>query len=251
MRGRFTKIFDVVGQPCRVEGAMKRSIPFTALLVALLSLVDGDAFGGPSEAQRYPFDPACAWGRLSDGRGLFVRCLSKDEAERLSKPVAPNSVPSVQSAKPTPTSVPAPSSSAAANSATVSTAPPPAAGATAGTEAGELITREPLSAELVGVVADEGELPLAKRKLAVPHERYAQCVMDHGGLKAPSAHVEVRFLVRERGRAEGAAAEKFQGMSEAAASCIAQVVDRRQTGTGAGPVVAATATIRVRKAAAK
>lgn len=222
---------------------MTRSIPFTALLVVLMSLVDGDAFGGPAEAQRYPFDPSCAWGRLSDGRGLFVRCLTRDEAERLTK-----SAPTAAPVKSAPSAVPTPPSTASSSSApAVANASEVADTATNGSQA----AKEPLSAELVSVIADEGELPLAKRKLASPHERYAQCVMEHGGLKGASGQVEVRFLVRERGRAEGSSVEKFQGMSEAAAACIAQVVDRRQTGTGAAPVVGATAVIRVRKQAVK
>jgi hypothetical protein len=100
---------------------------------------------------------------------------------------------------------------------------------------------------LVGVTADEGELPLAKKKLGLPLARYEKCVADFGGLSAAVGQVAVRFLVRERGRAEGVSVEKFQGMSQAAANCIAQVIDRRPTGTPEAPLVGATATVRVRK----
>lgn len=229
---------------------MNRSIPSTALLVALMSLLGGDALGTPSEAQRYPFDPACAWGRLSDGRGMFVRCLTKEEAERLSKlPPAATGVP-LQSARSATSSAPTaspsngsttPTPTDSASAVAPETRERPASGSQAATEV--------LTAELVSVTADDGELPVAKRKLAVPRDRYVQCVAEHGGLKGSFGQVEVRFLVRERGRAEGASAEKFQGMTEAAAACIAQVVHLRQTGTGAGPVTGATAVIRVRRQA--
>jgi hypothetical protein len=110
---------------------------------------------------------------------------------------------------------------------------------------------EELVAELVSVVAEEGQLPLAQKKLAVPLERYQNCVKSNGGLLAATAEVHVKFLVRERGRAEGATADKFQGMTEAAAHCIADVVDRRPTGAPEAPVVGATAVIRLKRKASR
>ncbi|HMA95420.1 MAG TPA: hypothetical protein VKP30_22180 [Polyangiaceae bacterium] len=229
---------------------MTRVISFLPLFVLGASFIGGSALGAPVESQRYPFDPACAWGRLSDGKGLFVRCLTREEAERLSKPptpatAAPTNRGTSESAAPV-------SSATAPVSPPGAPTPPNAAGATAAPAPGaEALNADAFTAELVSVAADEGELPLAKRKLAVPLDRYAKCVAEHGGLKSSVGQVEVRFLVRERGRAEGAGPEKYQGMSEAAANCIAQVVDRRQTGSPAGPVVGATAIIRVRKRAGK
>ena len=35
------------------------------------------------ETTRYPYDPACAWGRLANGKGLIVRCLTRSESESL------------------------------------------------------------------------------------------------------------------------------------------------------------------------
>src|SRR5690606_209198 len=32
---------------------------------------------------RYPFDPACPWGRISNGKGMIHRCLSKSEAQSI------------------------------------------------------------------------------------------------------------------------------------------------------------------------
>lgn len=225
---------------------MTRVIRFLPWFVLCTSLV-GNALGTPTGASKYPFDPACAWGRLSDGKGLFVRCLTREEAERLSKPAPPVAAsPTPNRGTPESATPPASSSNAAAP------ASPPSATTTPSTAAGnEVPSADAFTAELVSVAADEGELALAKRKLSVPLDRYAKCVADNGGLKASVGQVEVRFLVRERGRAEGAGAEKYQGMSEAAASCIAQVVDRRQTGSPAAPVVGATAVIRVRKRAGK
>lgn len=228
---------------------MTRVIRILTWSVLCASLVGSSALAAPAEAEKYPFDPACAWGRLSDGKGLFVRCLTHEEAERLSKPTLPPGASPAPS-RGTPESAPATASSG--NPAPAASPPGvPTPPAVASPDGKEVFSADAFTAELVSVAADEGELALAKRKLSVPLDRYAKCVAENGGLKASVGQVEVRFLVRERGRAEGAGAEKYQGMSEAAANCIAQVVDRRQTGSPAAPVVGATAVIRVRKRASK
>jgi hypothetical protein len=158
---------------------------------------------------------------------MLVRCISAEEAQRLlSTPPAT-----------TPPTTPAPQPS---NTPTTTAA---------GTGGSSNAKTEELVAELFSVTADEGQLPLAQKKLGVPLDRYQNCVKSNGGLLATSAEVQVKFLVRERGRAEGATAEKFQGMTEAAAQCIADVVDRRPTGAPEAPVVGATAIIRIKRKA--
>ena len=42
-----------------------------------------------SAKARYPYDPACAWGRVANGKGMLVRCLSEQEAVALAKGTAP------------------------------------------------------------------------------------------------------------------------------------------------------------------
>jgi hypothetical protein len=235
--------------------AMIRPSLTTMLLAVFSSLICGDARGTPTETQRYPFDPACAWGRVSDGRGLIVRCLTKDESERLSKGPAPNPPASTTSDAVAPGAggsgaAPAPATSSERPGSVVgagdaSGGSPIGSGPTAST------AKDTFLAELVSVTADEGELPLAKKKLSAPLDRYAKCVTDNGGLTAATGQVTVRFLVRERGRAEGASPDRFQGLTEAAATCIAQVIDRRPTGVPEAPVVGATALIRIRKRLSK
>lgn len=257
----------------KVIANMKRSSASVLLLACLGVIVSSEAFGTPLESRRYPFDPACAWGRLSDGRGLFVRCLTKEEAERLAKgiiaPTATNPAASTPNgavptaaqraaksepgAAPPASSVPSvPSAPGIASSGATDTSAP---GSTnVGSAAVTLKPNsesEALSAELVSVTADDGELPLAKKKLSAPLDRYAKCVADNGGLTAAVGQVEVRFLVRERGRAEGTSAEKFHGVSERAAACVALVIDRRPTGVPNAPLVGATAIIQIRKRPAK
>jgi hypothetical protein len=102
-----------------------------------------------------------------------------------------------------------------------------------------------LKAEVVEVRADQGKLPAARSKLSSARGRFAQCVREHGGLTSARGEAHVRFLVRERGRAEGVSVVRRSGMSKAAAACIADVVDRRSVGVPAAPLVGATAVVAV------
>jgi hypothetical protein len=92
-------------------------------------------------------------------------------------------------------------------------------------------------------LADTGELPEAQAQLRKVQERYKQCVESNGGLERAEGRVTLRFLVRERGRAEGVAVKDRQGVSLAAAKCVAEVVDRRYVGYPSAPIVGATMNI--------
>jgi len=206
---------------------MSRFAPI-GLSVLFASLLANSATSAPSESRRYPYDPACPWGRIADGKGMLVRCLTAEEVKVL--------------ATAAPASVANPANSIASTREPTSSPSPPSPTPNAGTA-----TPESFVSELIDVVAEEGDLPLAKRKLGIPLARYALCVGKNGGLEGAVGQVEVKFLVRERGRAEGATVAKSQGVSEAAARCIADVIDRRPTGTPEAPIVSATATIRIRR----
>jgi hypothetical protein len=97
------------------------------------------------------------------------------------------------------------------------------------------------------VVADQGELGLGK--LAQPKTRYQKCVLDHGGLKDRSGEVQVRFLVRSKGIAEGVSVQKRVNVSAEAARCVAEIVDRRRVGVPEAPLVGAAVTVKFEKSA--
>lgn len=210
-------------------------------------------------AVRYPFDPVCPWGRIADGRGMLVRCLEPAEAQRLAAPARgapapvgvgagitapaaapppvltpPSAAPSEQQAArgmdapSLSASVPAPRPAAAPSSPA---APPPVAPAGKPRK----VTLKAISAAR----ADTGELPEARTQLLRAGDRYLQCVESNGGISSSPARVTVRFLVRERGRAEGVTVKEREGMSMAAAKCVATVVDRRYVGYPAAPIVGA------------
>jgi hypothetical protein len=167
---------------------------------------------------RYPYDPACPWGRISNGKGMIVRCITRPEAEQLyARTAAPPGAPPGS---------PAPSASAAP-SAAVPSAPDQA-----------------LRVQVGPVQVDEGKLPEAEKKLSAPKDRYAECVAKMGGLSGPNGEVHVRFLVRARGRAEGVSVSKRVGVSPEAARCVADVVDRRLVGIPEAPMVGATVIIK-------
>jgi hypothetical protein len=167
----------------------------------------GVATAAESKKARYPYDPACQWGRIANGKGMLLRCITEQEAHALLK--GPSEAP-----KP----------------------PEPDAG----------VSGEPareLSVEVGPIKADEGEIDVGR--LDVPKDRYAACVAEHGGLQDKAGEVQVRFLVRgARGRAEGVSVSKRQNVSKEAARCVANVVDRRKVGIPSAPMVGVTLTIK-------
>jgi hypothetical protein len=187
----------------------------TIVTVVLLGWSASARADDPDKANRYPYDPVCSWGRIADGRGMLVRCMQQGEAEALlaGKPAA----------APSPTDQPPDPS-------------PPA-------------EEEKLTMEVGPVQVDSGTLPLALKKLKVPADRYLQCVEKHGGVSKQEGEVHVRFLVRERGRAEGAVVKTRKAVSEEAAACIADVVDRRFVGHPDVPIVGATLVVKFSKVA--
>lgn len=178
-------------------------------------------------------DPACSWGRLSDGHGRLVRCLTREEAERLRLPAAAGSsqaqCPPPVSPVTTPAAAPAPSAAAVVPPATPE-APPPV-----------------LELSIGAVTVDVGTLPDAVKSLKKARDKFLECASRPSAMSADQAEVEVRFLVQARGRAEGVSVQKARGLTEAAAKCVADVVDRRYVGYPEAPVVGASLTISIKK----
>ena len=193
-----------------------RVLAATAIGLAALVTVLVEASAEDADTSRYPYDPACAWGRVANGKGMLLRCLTEQESQRLAA-----------------VSRPAPSA-------------PPSASPPTDRDAGAPASPQNLTAEVTRVDAEIGTLPLAPRKLGLAADRFVQCVATNGGLSARSGEAQVRFLVRERGRAEGVSVAKRSGMSVAAARCIADVIDRRFVGIPEEPIVGAKAVVTVR-----
>lgn len=191
-----------------------------ALVSTLLGMTLSSRTGSAQETSRYPYDPACPWGRLSNGKGMLVRCITKSESQALT------------ASKP-PAASPATAATASASAPTASTDPPPTAPDLGSASLASLT-----------VAVDEGALPAAEKKLRAAKQRYEECIDKNGGLEKPDAEVRVRFLVRPRGRAEGVSVSHRSGASAQAADCVAHVVDRRWVGTPEAPLVGATAVFK-------
>lgn len=223
---------------------MKRPV---AILLGIAALATGAIAVAEAEdalLKRYPYDPACAWGRVGNGKGMVVRCITEDEAKNLrsgATPVAakpaPSSAPSVSSTKPAPEPTPAPSSAAPeAPTPDASAEPEPAPNETEGT----------LEVTVGPVTADEGTLGIGK--LGAPKDKYSACVQKNGGLSGKSGEVSVRFLVRGKGVAEGVSvAKRSSSITKEAAQCVAEVIDRRRVGTPDSPLVGATVLVKFTK----
>jgi hypothetical protein len=201
---------------------------------------------GAAEPNRTPDqDVLCAWGRLSDGQGRLVRCLTRDEATRLREAAPAATAPTTPSAAPAPSAAPGPTSTPSEGREAPQTAdsaapsPPPST-----PPAPEAL---PFDIEVTSVAPDTGALPDAQKSLSKARDRYASCVDKNGGLTADRASVDLRFLVQALGRAEGVSVKKHRGMSEAAAKCIANVVDRRYVGYPEEPAVGVTVVVTLTK----
>jgi len=215
-----------------------------SLLLAFGALASGES--ADALLRRYPYDPACPWGRVGNGKGLIVRCLSEAEAQGLrsgtlaaagGSPASTVPVGSAAVNSPPPVVPPA-------NSAAPALAAEEIAEADAGVQP---VSTDKLEITVGPVSADTGTLGIGK--LGAARDRYIKCVNDNGGLKEASGEVQVRFMLRQRGRAEGVSVAKRSGVSAEAARCVSEVVDRRYVGVPAEPIVGATVSIKFAKAA--
>jgi hypothetical protein len=177
------------------------------LLIALPLVGQADS----ERVARYPFDPACPWGRISNGKGMIHRCLTKGEAQA----IADGSKPALATPANDPKKLP------------------------------EALPRD-FSIQLGSIKADKGDIDAGR--LSLPVDRYKDCVVKNGGLKKPEGRIVVQFLVRsDRARAEGVSVDSFEGTTQAAAQCIADVVDRRQVGTPTEAITPVKLTFEIRE----
>lgn len=190
-----------------------KTLPYLAV-VGLLSIVPALSLADADAEARYPYDPACAWGRVANGKGMLVRCVTEDEARKLAEAIkAPKATPAE---KPEPAPV----------------------------EAAPEAAPKDYKLTVSEIVADEGKVGIGK--LQKPMDRYRACVDDNGGLDKATGKVVVEFLVRaERRRAEGAEVKTYTGVQKKAAECIAEVIDRREVGAPEVPLTGATVTIEL------
>lgn len=210
-----------------------------AALLGLAALATGAVAVAEAEdalLKRYPFDPACPWGRVGNGKGMVVRCIAEDEAKAL------------RAAKPAPVAPAVPGGKAPGDPAVATPPATPELSPDAAGEPTEPADPDPdaaLEVTVGPVTAEEGTLGIGK--LGQPKDKYAACVQKNGGLTGKTGEVAVRFLVRGKGIAEGVSVSKRTNISKEAAQCVADVVDRRRVGTPESPMVGATVLVKFTK----
>ena len=207
--------------------------------VCALALGASAQASGDSGTHRYPYDPVCPWGRLADGNGMLRRCVSAEEASALLGGTV---------TKPRPESKPTGASGA---TPVLESAPLAVTPVKPTVLPKEEPKKEPVARAvrltLAKVTADTGELPKALKNLAKANEKLVACVAPKGALQGNSGEVELRFLVRERGRAEGTSVKRRRHVSDSAARCMGSVLDRRFVGYPSAPIVGATLFIEVKR----
>jgi hypothetical protein len=228
---------------------MKIRKPLRVSLLAL-GLVGAAAVAWSETAdallRKYPYDPACPWGRIANGKGMIVRCVSEQEATALARATPAPAPAPVAGTATAAGSATAPAGSATAPAAGSATAPAPEASAAPPAPAESNAAPTTAFGVTVGpIVADKGELGLGK--LSAPKDRYKKCVLDNGGLKGESGEVQVRFLVRTQGIAEGVTVHKRLNVTAEAARCVADIVDRRRVTVPSEPMVGATVWVKFQK----
>jgi hypothetical protein len=219
-----------------------RPVRTGAALAVLVALGSGSSFATERGADdRAVADSVCPWGRLADGRGTLIRCLTSEEAARL-REAAPAVAPPLDAT--VPAVVPAPA-------APVATLPLPSLDTKAVTVAPAVpavtVDKGALTTQPGLVVTDGGAVLDAKKSLTKAKDKFQACVDAKGVTASEVGDVELRFLVQSRGRAEGVSVQKRHGVSAATAKCIADVVDRRYVGYPDQPEVGATLVVTISK----
>jgi len=163
-------------------------------------------------------DAGCPRGSVLDGHSGLVRCLEADELDGgADAGVAPDGG-----------AVPPADAGADADAA----APPDAA----------------VAAPTVTVAApvfEGGDVPKLDKVLAKLTNDVGRCVVDAGGLTGKSARLELTFLVRARGRAEGVEVKRVKGVAESAGACVQKVLKNRRVGTPTEDPVGVTVTFEL------
>ncbi len=181
--------------------------------------------------------PKCPHGSLEDPHRGFVRCLRSDEADAGWLPPAPQPEPQ------------SPDGGADAGAAADPKPPEPEAKPEPKPE--PKAEEKPLPPPVVTVGAPKfegGEIPRAEKFLNGLIEGFGKCVAEHGGLKTPKGKLELTFLVRARGRAEGVEIGNTKGISDEASTCLRTLVKNRAVGAPSADPVGVTVSFTFERA---
>jgi hypothetical protein len=96
-------------------------------------------------------------------------------------------------------------------------------------------------------VFDGGDVPRAAAALERMKGALGRCAAAENALTKNEASIDLRFLVRAPGRAEGVGAEKARGVSGDVVRCMTSVLARSYIGAPSDDPVGVGLTVRVRR----
>ena len=98
-----------------------------------------------------------------------------------------------------------------------------------------------------GPTFEGGDVPRAAAALERMKGTFVRCASAPAALARAEASMDLRFLVRAPGRAEGVDAEKVRGMSSDVVRCMTQALARSYVGAPSDDPVGVRVSVRVRK----
>jgi hypothetical protein len=98
-----------------------------------------------------------------------------------------------------------------------------------------------------GPIFDGGDVPRAAAALDRMKSSFARCAAGETALMKSEGSVDVKFLVRAPGRAEGVDVDKARGVSGDVVRCMTAVLARSYVGVPSDDPVGVAITLRVRK----
>jgi pyruvate/2-oxoglutarate dehydrogenase complex dihydrolipoamide acyltransferase (E2) component len=189
-----------------------------------------------------PNEPTrCPHGALEDPHRGFVRCLRPEERDAGWLPPAPQPEPEAPDggadAAPPPETKPEPK-------------PEPPKPEPPKAEAPKPEPEKPGPPPLVTVAAPKfegGEVPRAEKFVNGLLEGIGKCIAENGGLKGSKGKLELSFLVRVRGRAEGVEIGNTKGIGDEAAACIQKLVKNKPVGAPTSDPVGVSVTFTLER----
>ncbi len=192
--------------------------------------------GGKSVDSAGGRDPGCIYGKVLDGHTGEIRCLSPEEVS----PPGPYDTP-----PPEPSDAGADAGRAAPSN--TNTPGPKAAPSNTNTP-GPKAAPSNTTISVEGPVFENGEVPRAAAALDRMKKDFAHCVTTEPSSLRSDAALQVRFLVRAPGRAEGVDVVQSRGVSADIVRCVTSHLSGRLVGTPSSDPVACTVTLRFKSA---
>jgi len=178
-----------------------------------------------------PRNPGCLYGQVVDGHSGEIRCLSPEEVT----PPGPYDLPHE----------PVDAGADAADGGRDG-----ASRARRDASVLELDAAIPLrsfSVAIEGLSFENGDVPRAAAALERLKKDLARCAATDPGLLKNDASLELRFLVRAPGKAEGVDVVQSRGMSADIARCVATSLAGRPVGAPTSDPVSVALTVRFKK----